>query len=117
LHNNERQKVEPSGNPRVHRRALARHGVRFLPRLVRVAAQGSAKSRLDGGGQARETARALLAAPEWPTAIVVCGSSLALGMMSALAAAGLACPAALSMVALNDAGWMAHAAPPLTATA
>jgi LacI family transcriptional regulator len=100
-----------------YRRTLARHGVRFLPRLVRVAAQGSAKSRLDGGGQARETARALLAAPEWPTAIVVCGSSLALGMMSALAAAGLACPTALSMVALNDADWMAHAPPPLTAVA
>lgn len=98
-----------------YRQALARHGIRFQPSLVRVAAQGKAGAgRQD---QSRDIARALLAAQEWPSALVVCGGALALGMVGAMTAAGLACPAGMSVVTLGDGDWAAHASPPLTAIA
>lgn len=98
-----------------YRRALDRHGIRFQPRLVRVAAPGKAKTERQD--QARDIARALLAASDWPSALIVCGETLALGMLGATAAAGIACPAGMSILALGDGDWMAHAMPPLTAIA
>ncbi|MGQ0676545.1 MAG: LacI family DNA-binding transcriptional regulator [Rhodospirillales bacterium] len=98
-----------------YRRALTRHAIRFQPRLVRVAAPGKAKP--DRKDQARATARALLAGQDWPTGLIVCGGALALGMMGAMEAAGLACPAGMSIVALGDAAWAEHSSPPLTAVA
>jgi LacI family transcriptional regulator len=96
-----------------YRRALDRHGMRFEPRLVRVAAPGKAKSgRQD---QARDTARALLAVPDWPSAAVVCGAGLALGMIGAMAVAGIACPTGISIVALGDGDWAGQTSPALTA--
>ena len=98
-----------------YRRALARHGLSFAPRLVRVAAPGKAKPGLVQ--QAQDTARALLASQDWPSALIVCGGALARFMAQAMAQAGLACPAGVSIAALGDDGWTRHGAPALTAVA
>ncbi len=98
-----------------YRRALVQHGIRFQPRLVRIAAPGKAKAERQD--QARDIARALLATAEWPSALIVCGEALALGMVAALAAAGIACPAGMSVMALGDGPGAANAVPPLTTIA
>jgi LacI family transcriptional regulator len=48
---------------------------------------------------------------------VVAGAGLALGMMGAMAAAGIACPAGVSIVALGDGDWAGQTSPALTAVA
>lgn len=92
-----------------YRRALERRGIAFRPRLVRVAGARP--------GQAQDTARALLAAPERPTAILACGGTLALSVLGVFASLGLKCPEDVSLVSLGDGDWAAAAAPAITAIA
>ncbi|WP_158578518.1 LacI family DNA-binding transcriptional regulator [Spongiactinospora rosea] len=57
---------------------------------------------------------ALLARPARPTAVVVADVVMCLGALAAARERGVAVPAELSVVAVHDAWFAAHAAPPLT---
>ena len=61
-------------------------------------------------------ANALIAQPEWPTALLVAGDNLALGVLQALHHARIRVPDALSLVSYDDI-FAAHLAPPLTSVA
>lgn len=62
----------------------------------------------------REAARALLAMPERPTAILATSDRLAIGVLEAAKAAGLSVPKELSVVGFDDTPEAARSEPPLT---
>jgi LacI family transcriptional regulator len=89
-----------------YRRALEEAGIRVEPALVR-----------EGGFQtesAREATDALLALDPRPTAIFAANDVMALAVMSAAAARGLAIPDDLSVVGFDNVPESALAVPPLT---
>jgi LacI family transcriptional regulator, galactose operon repressor len=87
--------------------AMEEHGLEVDPALV-VAADAFTEA---AGVQA---ARALLAASPPPTAIVAANDLLALGVYTALAEAGLACPRDVSVIGFNDMPFADRFSPPLT---
>lgn len=67
--------------------------------------------RLGGG---REAARAMLAAPARPTAVVAANDMMALGALAELREAGLSVPRDISVVGFDDISFAALSNPPLT---
>jgi LacI family transcriptional regulator len=62
----------------------------------------------------REAGAALLDSPLRPTAVVAANDLIALGVLDAAEAIGLACPGDLSLVGFNDMPFMDRMSPPLT---
>jgi DNA-binding LacI/PurR family transcriptional regulator len=52
-----------------------------------------------------------------PTAIISSNNKMLLGLMSAIAEAGVACPAGISVVGFDDSAWTEHFSPGLTVIA
>jgi LacI family transcriptional regulator len=77
-----------------YRRALAQHGLRYDPLLVRLGGHASASS---SGLTTR-----LLAAPDPPTAIFASADTLAIGVLTAADQAGRSVPADLSVIGFDD---------------
>jgi len=89
-----------------YKRALREHGLPIQEELVRTAAF------LPETGQ--KAIRDLLALPERPTAVFVASDVVAIGVMSAIQAAGLAIPEDIAVVGYDDIFVAAHTQPPLT---
>jgi LacI family transcriptional regulator len=87
--------------------AMDEHGAEADPALV-----VTADAFTEAAGV--RAARALLAADPPPTAIVAANDLLALGVYTALAEAGLACPADVSVIGFNDMPFADRFSPPLT---
>ena len=89
-----------------YRQALTEHDLPVTDSLVRTAAF------LPKTGKA--AAEALLDLPERPTAIFAASDVVAIGVMSALQAAGLSIPDDVAVVGFDDIFLAAHTQPPLT---
>ena len=89
-----------------YRDALAEHGVRFDPLLVR---EGDFQQP-DGYRGGRE----LLALPEPPTAIFASNDVMAFGVMEAVRECGLRIPADVSIIGFDDIPQASHVHPHLT---
>lgn len=88
--------------------AMADAGIPIDPRWL-----GAGSPTVDGGRSAMDSV--LRADPgHAPTAFFVASLMSAIGALAALAAAGLAVPADVSLVTFNDHPFAAHTAPPLT---
>jgi LacI family transcriptional regulator len=89
-----------------YERALAEHGMLLDEGLIKY-------SRLDSVSAAKQMSALMLQTPR-PTAVFLSNNILALGALIALQQLSLSCPADVSLVAYDDAPWMAIADPPLT---
>ncbi len=89
-----------------YKQALREHEIPVLDELVRTAAF------LPETGQA--AIGELLALPERPTAVFTASDVVAIGVMSAIQAAGLAIPDDIAVVGFDDIFLAAHTQPPLT---
>ena len=92
-----------------YRESLLEAGVRYDPRWVR-----------DAGFReqpAYEAACELLALPERPTAMFAANNLIAIGIMRAIADAGLRCPEDVSIVSIDDFAWANAFRPRLTIVA
>lgn len=65
-------------------------------------------------GSGHAAAAVVLAAPRLPDAVFCANDEMALGLMNALAAAGVSVPGDLSVIGLDDIAFAAYANPPLT---
>lgn len=92
-----------------YRRALAAGGIAFDPGLV---SQGNYRAE-----QAAESARALLARADRPSAMFASNSVAMLGVMQAIAGLDLAYPGALSVAGVDDTPWASVMRPALTTVA
>jgi LacI family transcriptional regulator len=86
--------------------ALAAAGLPVLPDLL-----AEADFTIHGG---QEAAERLLALPDPPTAIFACNDNMAIGVIQAAVARGLAVPRDLSVVGFDDVAAAALITPPLT---
>jgi DNA-binding LacI/PurR family transcriptional regulator len=89
-----------------YKQALREHGLPVREELVRTAAF------LPETGQ--KAVRELLALPERPTAVFAASDVVAIGVMSAIQAAGLTIPKDIAVVGFDDIFLAAHTQPPLT---
>ena len=89
-----------------YKQALAEHSLPLEEELVRTAAF------MPETGQA--AMRELLALPERPTAVFAASDVVAIGVMSAIQAAGLEIPEDIAVVGFDDIFLAAHTQPPLT---
>ncbi|WP_428377451.1 LacI family DNA-binding transcriptional regulator [Lichenicoccus sp.] len=92
-----------------YRTALAAHGLAVDATLI-----GYGQFQEDG---AHRAALALLDLPSPPTALVSTSNHTTVGIMRALAERHLACPAGISLVAIDDLPWSTGFAPRLTVAA
>ncbi len=88
------------------RKALATHGLSLKPSHAR-----SGDFRED---MAYSATREILALPDRPTALYVANNLMLVGVMRAIAEAGLVCPADVSVVSTDDFSWSTAFRPRLT---